>query len=222
MDATTWPLFGLRIATPRLELRVPTDAELPFILEVARDIHREGDAFPFTRRWSELDDPEFTDGFVQHHWRARALLAPSDWALQLCVWHEGQPIGSQGIWAKNFAELRAVDTGSWLGREFQGRGFGTEMRAGVLEFAFEGLGAVEAHSSARIANPASIAVSERLGYEPNGLRRFSFGGDVDDEQLLRLTIDRWRAHRRDGVTVDGLEPCLRMLGAEPVSSTQSE
>ena len=43
--------------------------------------------------------------------------------------------------AREFATRRMVGTGSWIGRDFQGRGFGKEMRAGLLTLAFDGLGA---------------------------------------------------------------------------------
>ena len=37
--------------------------------------------------------------------------------------------------------MRTVGTGSWLGRPYQGRGIGKEMRGAVLALAFDGLGA---------------------------------------------------------------------------------
>ncbi len=46
------------------------------------------------------------------------------------------------------ATLRTFDTGSWVGRRFQGRGTGTEMRAAALHLMFAGLGAREATTSA--------------------------------------------------------------------------
>ena len=64
-----------------------------------------------------------------------------------------------------------MKTGSWLGRSFQGRGIGTEMRAAVLELAFRGLGAATAESGALEGNAASARVSEKLGYRHDGLER---------------------------------------------------
>ena len=61
-----------------------------------------------------------------------------------------------------------MDTGSWLGRRFQGRGLGKEMRAAVLGFAFDGLGAEVAETSAFLDNLPSNGVSRALGYEENG------------------------------------------------------
>jgi hypothetical protein len=51
----------------------------------------------------------------------------------------GVVVGSQGIGGRDFAVLREVHTGSWLGLRYQGQGIGTQMRAAVLHLAFEGL-----------------------------------------------------------------------------------
>ena len=50
-----------------------------------------------------------------------------------------------------------------------GRGFGKEMRAAVLGFAFDGLGALSAETSAFLDNAASNGVTRSLGYEDNGI-----------------------------------------------------
>ena len=77
-------------------------------------------------------------------------------------------IGQQDIDAEGFAVRKVVSTGSWLGRDHQGRGAGKEMRAAVLHLAFAGLGAERAETAAFADNPASMRVTESLGYEPNG------------------------------------------------------
>ena len=70
----------------------------------------------------------------------------------------------------DFPLLRVFKSGSCIGREHQGRGFGTEMRAAVLELGFAGLGGEAAVSGAYAFNAASIRVSRKLCYEPNGTR----------------------------------------------------
>ncbi|WP_431931678.1 GNAT family N-acetyltransferase [Nonomuraea jabiensis] len=39
-----------------------------------------------------------------------------------------------------------METGSWIAREHQGKGYGTESRAAVLELAFAHLRALEAYT----------------------------------------------------------------------------
>ncbi|EQD45135.1 GCN5-related N-acetyltransferase, partial [mine drainage metagenome] len=75
-------------------------------------------------------------------------------------------------------------TGSWLGREHQGRGFGKEMRAAILHLGFATLGAEEALTSAFSDNPASIRVTRGLGYEENGTWRAARRGRPCHPRLL--------------------------------------
>src|SRR6476661_6577814 len=158
-----WPLFGLRISSEHLVLRLPFDDELIDLLDVARaGIHPPGE-MPFGIALSVEPSPAFERGFLAHHWKGRAEWSPDRWALNLMVELDGKPIGSQTVHATDFAIHRIVDTGSWLGAAHQGHGFGREMRAAVLAFAFDGLGARAATSAAFLDNARSNAVSRGLG-----------------------------------------------------------
>ncbi len=49
---SAWPLFGLRLRSARLELRLPTDDDLLELLDVAKSgIHPPGE-MPFGAAWS--------------------------------------------------------------------------------------------------------------------------------------------------------------------------
>jgi RimJ/RimL family protein N-acetyltransferase len=119
----------------------------------------------------------------------------------------------QGLVAKNFARLRTVETGSWLGRQYQGQGLGKEMRAAILHLAFDGLGAIEAMSGAFHDNEASLATSRSLGYIENGDRLMLRRERPD--RMIDLKLDRasWASRRRDDIEIEGLETCLEMFGA---------
>ena len=95
---------------------------------------------------------------------------------------------------------REVATGSWIGLRHQGRGIGTEMRAAVLSFAFDHLGAVRARSAAFVDNPASLRVSEKLGYRRDGTETLARRGRATED--VRLLVDR-DAFRRPGVDARG-------------------
>jgi RimJ/RimL family protein N-acetyltransferase len=211
--AEAWPLFGLRIRSARLVMRLPTEFDLLQLMAVARaGIHLEGE-MPFGVAWSTLPSPDFERGFLRHHWGLWAQWTPEAWGLNLMVEHDGAPIGSQSIHARDFSIFRAVDTGSWLGRDHQGRGLGTEMRAAVLAFAFDGLGAVAAESSAFLDNAASNRVSQKLGYQANGRGSLAPEGIARETQRFRMTVERWRSRPRPTVTIDGLEACRELFGA---------
>ena len=136
-----WPLFGLRIRSERLVLRLPTDDDLPGLLDLAKaGIHPPAE-MPFGVAWTDATGAAFDQGYLQHHWKWRGSWRPEEWWLNLMVEWEGRPIGAQTISGEDFAIHRTVDSGSWLGQAYQGRGFGKEMRSAVLSFAFDGLGA---------------------------------------------------------------------------------
>ncbi|HWS49398.1 MAG TPA: GNAT family protein [Microbacterium sp.] len=118
----------------------------------------------------------------------------------------------QDLSAYDFADRRTVNTGSWLTRSVHGRGLGTEMRAALLLFAFDVLGAEWAESGAASWNEASLRVSEKLGYELNGVTRVApRSGEPVDEQRVRL--EKKSFVRPDwSISVRGAEPALAQLG----------
>jgi RimJ/RimL family protein N-acetyltransferase len=197
------PLERLRLRTPRLELRLATVAELRALSRVAEAGIHDPSFMPFGVAWT--DDLE-EDGFLSFHASQLASCRPDDWHLELVAFHDGAPIGSQGINGENFAERRTVVTGSWLGRRWQGRGLGTEMRAAVLTLAFDRLGAVEARSGAIVGNDASLAVSRKLGYRIVGSHTVSPRGEPVEHHDLELRPERF--HSPVPVEIEGLDPSL--------------
>jgi len=136
---TAWPLFGLRIRSERLVLRLPTDDDLVELMAVAKaGIHPPGEM-----------------------------------------------------------------------------GFGREMRAAVLAFAFDALGAQIALTEAFLDNAASNGVSRSLGYEENGRGALAPEGVARETQRFRMTVERWQARPWPPIEIQGLDPCLAMFGVEP-------
>ncbi len=211
--AAAWPLFGLRIHSERLVLRLPTESDLVALLSVAKAGVHPDDEMPFGVAWSTAPSPAFERGFLQHHWEMWAQWAPEAWGLNLMVELDGGPIGSQSIYARDFAIHRTVDTGSWLGRAYQRRGYGTEMRSAVLSLAFDGLGAQVAESSAFLDNTASNGVSRKLGYEENGRGSLAPEGVARETQRFRMRTEAWRSRPRLPVTIEGLDACRELFGA---------
>jgi RimJ/RimL family protein N-acetyltransferase len=210
--ANAWPLFGLRIRSERLVLRLPTDDDLLGLLALARAGMHPPEEMPFGIAWSTAPSPAFERGFMQHHWGMRSSWTPESWYLNLMIELDGRPIGSQSMHGTQFATMRTVDTGSWLGRPHQGQGYGREMRAAVLAFAFDGLGARVALTEAFLDNAASNGVSRSLGYEENGRGALAPEGVARETQRFRMTAERWWSRPRPSVEIDGLDRCLPMFG----------
>jgi RimJ/RimL family protein N-acetyltransferase len=207
-----WPMPGLRIRTPRLELRLPDGEELAALGELAgRGVHDPA-RMPFNVPWTDLPPAERARSVIQHFWLRQGTWTPRNWSLLLGVFRDGAIVGLQEVGATDFAVLREVGTGSWLGLEHHGQGIGTEMRAAVLHLAFAGLGAEQARSGAFSDNPASYAVSRRLGYEPDGIVRHIVRDQPVVERRLRLTRERWEAGPRIAAALHGLTPCLPHFG----------
>jgi RimJ/RimL family protein N-acetyltransferase len=201
------PLFGLRLRTARLELHLPTPAEVDALREVALEGVHPPEVMPFTIAWT--DDPGLT-GFRAYHEMRQREWRTDEWHLELGVFVEGEPAGIQAVESRNFAETRTVGTGSWLGRLFQGRGVGTEMRAAVLELAFRGLGARLARSGAVDGNVASLRVSEKLSYREIGRGTVAPRGVDLPHTDVALRREDWRPPFE--VEIEGLEPCLPLFG----------
>jgi RimJ/RimL family protein N-acetyltransferase len=207
-----WPLYGLRLRTSRLELRLPALEELDALAQLSIEGVHDPSWMPFAVPWTDLPPAERARSVMQFHWRTLAGWAPGDWNLQLAVFLDGVVVGVQGISARDFTIMREVRTGSWLGQRYQGQGIGTEMRAAVLHLAFAGLNAESAITAALTDNPASNAVSRKLGYQPNGLVRTRVRDALGYEQRFTLDRDRWQQHRTVPVEIDDLEPCLPQFG----------
>lgn len=205
-----WPLFGLRVRTPRVELRPGTDDDLVELAAVARQgIHDPG-YMPFLTPWSLR--PEIERSVLQWHWRQRAEWKPESWHLDFVVVAGGRVVGTQGMAGKDFPVTRAVHSGSWLGRSHQGQGLGKEMRAAMLHFAFAGLDAEVATSGAFTDNVRSLAVSRSLGYEDDGVNIVNRQGTAVREIRFRLEREAWEKSARPEVEIGGLEPCLPLFG----------
>jgi RimJ/RimL family protein N-acetyltransferase len=210
--AAYWPIFGLRLATPRLVLTPLQDADLPEIMELILAGIHEPDRMPFALPWTDAPRDEMVANALRHYWSTRASSTPDDWAVPFMIRRKGELVGMQDLTGRNFAVTRTVSTGSWLGSAFQGQGIGTEMRSAVVQFAFDHLAADRADSGAFTDNAQSLAVSRKLGYRPDGtavLQRRP--GERAVEQ--RLTVDRTTFVRPDWmVQVRGLPASRSFFG----------
>ncbi len=203
-------LAGLALETPRLLLRLPDAVEIDELASLAEAGIHPPDHMPFATPWTDAaGTPAFRAEAVAHHAAARASWTPDDWVLLLAVFVDGSPIGIQDLRGKVADGTLTVETGSWLGERFQGRGYGTEMRAAVLELAFTALGAVSATSGWIDGSVASRRVSDKLGYEEVERREVRPRGDPVTEHVVRIDRERWRSPVP--VTISGLAGCRHLF-----------
>lgn len=182
-----WPLFDLTLRTPRLVLRPVRDEDLPGLADAAVAGIHDPAVMPFGVAWTDVPKGDLSRNLAQYHWMLRTKVGQGDWHVAFAILLDGKVIGSQDLSAVDFSSRKTVETGSWLTREAQGKGFGKEMRAAILMFAFDYLGAEYAETSAAAWNDASIGVSKAVGYIPNGVHRATRrAGQVNDEIHFRL------------------------------------
>lgn len=223
-----WPLFGLVLRTPRVELRLPREPEAVALAELAADgVHAPGER-PFLTPWTEAGPLARAREVLGGHWERMADWQPDAWRLGLGVFgvddvdggEEGRPLGMVTLRATGFAVRRDVSTSSWLGLPHHRRGYGTEARTALLTLAFDHLGAACATTEVFPDNAASQGVSRALGYEADGISRDVRDGEVLVSDRLRLWRTTWddpaRRAARPAVEVRGLDPCRQLFGlADP-------
>jgi RimJ/RimL family protein N-acetyltransferase len=213
MTHPVWPLFDLVVRTPRLELRGITDeVALELAQLAAQGIHDPG-FMPFAFEWTDVEPPQLLVNTMQFYWRCRAETSAASWNLNFAVVVDGEVVGTTGMMANHFPTLRVFETGSWLGRRFQGRGIGTEMRLATLQLGFEGFDARLATTSAFVDNPPSLGVTRTLGYTSQGETTKLRRGEPAVSKHFDMTREYWAEHlRRDDIELIGVEPVRDLLG----------
>lgn len=105
----------------------------------------------------------------------------------------------------------SAETGSWLGREFQGRGYGTEARNAVLSLVFA-LGLDRSNTFVYQSNAASQRVTEKVGGYV--LEDIDHSNGRENDPTLRYTMTRraWEAVPRPEVVISGMQDARAVLG----------
>jgi RimJ/RimL family protein N-acetyltransferase len=203
-------LTDLRLRTPRLELRLGSERELRELGELFRDgtYPEEMESVASAVFFDGVKQPEWTENFVAHHNSWLDASGPAGWRFNFLVFADGRVIASQGLQSRAAA---SVFTNSLMGRRYQGRGYGTEMRAAVLSLAFELLGARCAISDAWVGNTPSLAISRKLGYLSVGIEVHHPRGDPVEHEVMRLEASRFRSPV--AVEIDGAEAFASWLKA---------
>jgi RimJ/RimL family protein N-acetyltransferase len=214
MTDPVWPLSGLRLGCRSVRLRAVREADLPGLAAIQPGDYEHD---PGAELFDGLDLRQNRRRLVyQGYWRSVGTWSPSSWSLDLAVEVDGTLVGMQSLEAERFPALRTVDSGSWLIPGVRGQGHGVAMRMAVLGLAFDHLGALAAVSCAETGNAASLGVSRRIGYRPNGVSVNASGRGLIELTHLRLTAQDWqRSGLGREVTVTGFGPCRPWFGLAP-------
>lgn len=212
--AAIFPPLGVHVRMGSLELRPLTDEVLVELCALVEQGIHAPDQMPFYFPWTLAPREELAANTIRHHWRVRADFTRDHWDLQLGVFVDGELVGCQGLATEHFLVTRTGETGSWLGLAHQGRGIGTRMRRAVCALAFDHLGFQEVTSGAFLDNPASLAVSRKVGYVPNGVRRLKRrDGELAHNQGLVLTPQSF-VRGDEPVKVSGVAQLRAFIGLD--------
>lgn len=105
----------------------------------------------------------------------------------------GVPIGLMGLHQINMANGTAT-SGAMIGeKQYWGRGYGSEAKMLLLDYAFNTLGLRKVCSSVIAYNERSFHYSKKCGYEEEGRKRLQFyrNGAYHDEICLAVFREKW-------------------------------
>jgi aminoglycoside 6'-N-acetyltransferase len=180
------------LTTPRLVIRrfVPSDVE-------AFTAYR---SVPDVARFQSWEAPypverarEFVAWLVDHH-----PDEPGEW-FQLAIAFADDPAALLGDLAlhAHADEPAVVDIGFTLAPGAQGRGYGSEAVAALLEYLFAARGKHRVAADCDTRNERSAALLRRAGFREEGVLRECFrdGETWADLRLFALLAGEWRAGR---------------------------
>lgn len=164
-------LRGARLETPFVAHPIRTERLLlrPHTMSDAAAWHRiESD--PEVRRG--LNWPERTDAEIRAHFRHRTrhttLLQEGDF-LALAVEDRGELVGDVSMHLRAVhAHSRVVEVGWLVHPDHTGRGIAFEAARGLINWAFDELGAITVTAVIEPSNQPSMRLAKRLGFELAG------------------------------------------------------
>jgi len=207
-----WPLMNLEVVTPMLTLRYIDDQLAVELARLAaRGVHDPA-TMPFSRPWTDVESPELERNTLRFYWRARAETCVEYWDIQLAAIVDEKVIGMCSIEARDFVHRRSAETGSWIGRAFQRRGYGREMRRAALHMVFDGLGGQQAITRAWHDNAASLAVTRGFPYAQTGSSREQRRDHPDTMLHFAMTPRQWNTVPHSDIRLSGTADVRALLG----------
>lgn len=88
-----WPLFDLRITTPRLQLQLPTEELCDQLIDTILEGVHDPDRMPFSVPWTRASREDLPFNTLSHLWQQLAGFKRDDWSLPLAVLVDGRAVG---------------------------------------------------------------------------------------------------------------------------------
>lgn len=177
-------VVGRRVYLRALE---PGDAE-----EMAH--HAATEPETFMDRWRRPVSPLAIEHWIGEMYKQRP---PANLWLAACLIADDTLIGDLGLLEIDWVH-RHAETSSWIGRaDYRGRGYGTEAKHLLLEYAFDHLHLHVLRSFVWEPNTRSAAALRKQGYRPAGRLKWDDiqHGVFRDGLLFDILREEWLAAR---------------------------
>lgn len=154
---------------------------------------------PYLLRW--INDPEITQYLnvylpmseaEEREW-VKNLHKDKTRNIVFMIVVDGKPIGTMGLHGINW-KSRVATTGALIGeKEYWGRGYGTEAKMLLLNYAFNNLNLRKICSSVLAFNGRSAKALQKCGYKKEGFRKDQYfhDGTYWDEVLFAVFREDW-------------------------------
>lgn len=172
----------------RLYLRPPLRDDLPFALRWIND--------PDTNQYLSVYLPSFEKD--EEEWLDRIQKNKQTDVVFTIVLKSGIPIGFMGLHRISWKD-RTATTGALIGEEkYRNKGYGSEAKLVILEYAFQTLNLRKISSTVIAFNGRSVAYSLKCGYSVEGRRKAQFykKGRYWDEVFLAIFRSTWLKHQK--------------------------
>ncbi len=165
----------------RTTLRPPMESDIPLLTRWINDPEVRislGSQLPK----NEADEREFA-----------LTVSKSKGNVVLIIEVDGKPIGTMGLHGIRYPDATAT-TGAMIGEKtYWNKGYGTDAKMALLEYAFNTLGLRRVKSEAMAFNKRSIAYSMHCGYVVEGVKKKEAyrAGKFYDVVFLAVTRKTW-------------------------------
>lgn len=172
----------------RVVLRPPNETDIPLFIKWFNN--------PNVRRFITISFPVFFED--EKEWIEKIRKGKEENCVFVIEMKSGKPIGTMGIHGINWID-RTATTGAVIGEKtYWGKGYGSEAKMLVLEYAFNTLNLRKITSRVIAFNKRSLAYSLKCGYKVEGRKKAQFfrHGRYWDEILMAIFAKDWKKPKK--------------------------
>ncbi|PIN89616.1 hypothetical protein COU60_03330 [Candidatus Pacearchaeota archaeon CG10_big_fil_rev_8_21_14_0_10_34_76] len=178
------------LETKRLILRPPKKSDWKDIVEGAGNIEVSKNLSLVPHPYTKKDAQKWIKGTIKK-WKKKDK---KDITFFIELKSERKIIGVTSIHNIDMKDKKAT-TGSWLNKKYWRKGYMTEAKIPVLDFAFNKIGLKKIETEAFVENISSNGMSKKLGFKKEGLLRKTTvskaTGKVHDANTYGLMKEEW-------------------------------